>query len=164
MYLFSRLGAAEISTLWPFGYPLLVKNSFLPRTIRDWNDLPESLTFSAELSDDCLFKSTSFVKTRDLFSPVTAPGEGLPFWCFTSKIRFRNISSFYSLLALSLDNIVPVMMTYWFLFFSLLFYFISRILLHVIFFLSDIIWAYYLIFTALPLKVNPLKIRQIGTA
>ena len=28
------------------------KYGFFPQTIRDWNDLPESLIFSSELSDD----------------------------------------------------------------------------------------------------------------
>ena len=31
------------------------KNSFFPQTIRDWNDLPDSLISSAELSDECVF-------------------------------------------------------------------------------------------------------------
>ena len=45
--------------------------SFFPQTIRDWNDLPESL------SDDSVSKFTSL-------------GEGLSIWRFTSKLfRFR---------------------------------------------------------------------------
>ena len=40
------------------------KNSFFPRTIRDWNDLPDSLISSAELSDDCVSKFTSLVRAR----------------------------------------------------------------------------------------------------
>ena len=66
-----RLVLADISTPWPFRYPLVVKISIslasfpgqlsifskiwklrsLPQTIREWNDLTESLT-SSELSDD----------------------------------------------------------------------------------------------------------------
>ena len=64
--------------------------SFFPQTIRDWNDLPESLISSSELSDDSVSKFTSLVRARDLFPPVTAPGKGLSIWRFTSKLfRFR---------------------------------------------------------------------------
>ena len=41
------------------------KYSFFPQTIRDWNDLPESLISSSELSDDSVSKFTSLVRTRD---------------------------------------------------------------------------------------------------
>ena len=41
------------------------KYSFFPQTIRDWNDLPESLISSSELSDDSVAKFTSFVRARD---------------------------------------------------------------------------------------------------
>ena len=41
------------------------KYSFFPQTIRDWNDLPESLIFSSELSDDSVSKSASLVRARD---------------------------------------------------------------------------------------------------
>ena len=41
------------------------KYSFFPRTIRDWNDLPESLISSSELSDDSVSKFTSLVRARD---------------------------------------------------------------------------------------------------
>ena len=37
------------------------KKSFFPQTIRDWNDLPDSLITSAELLDDCVSKFTSLV-------------------------------------------------------------------------------------------------------
>ena len=40
------------------------KYSF-PQTIRDWNDLPESLISSSELSDDSISKFTSLVRVRD---------------------------------------------------------------------------------------------------
>ena len=39
--------------------------SFFPQTIRDWNDLPEFLISSAELSDDSVSKFTSLVRARD---------------------------------------------------------------------------------------------------
>ena len=39
--------------------------SFFPQTIRDWNDLPESLISSSELSDDRVSKFTSLVRARD---------------------------------------------------------------------------------------------------
>ena len=41
------------------------KYSFFPQTIRDWNDLPESLISSSELSDDIASKFTSLVRARD---------------------------------------------------------------------------------------------------
>ena len=45
------------------------KYSFFPPrlsvTIRDWNDLPESLISSSELSDDSVSKFTSLVRARD---------------------------------------------------------------------------------------------------
>ena len=40
------------------------KYSFFPQTIRDWNDLPESLISSSELSDDSISKFTSLVRAR----------------------------------------------------------------------------------------------------
>ena len=78
------------------------QHSFFPQTIRDWNDLPESLISSSELSDDSVSKFTSLVRARDKFPPVTAPGEGLSIWRFTSKLfrfrfRFRMISDFCNL-------------------------------------------------------------------
>ena len=39
--------------------------SFFPQTIRDWNDLPESLISSSELSDDSVSKFISLVRARD---------------------------------------------------------------------------------------------------
>ena len=38
--------------------------SFFPQTIRDCNDLPESLISSSELSDDSVSKFTSLVRAR----------------------------------------------------------------------------------------------------
>ena len=67
MTLFPRLGVAGISTPWPFRYPQPVKMSkysFFPQTIRDWNDLPESLFISSELSDDSVSKFTSLVRAK----------------------------------------------------------------------------------------------------
>ena len=40
-------------------------NSFFPQTIRDWNDLPDSLISSAEMSDDCVSRFASLVRARD---------------------------------------------------------------------------------------------------
>ena len=40
------------------------KYSLFPQTIRDWNDLPESLISSSELSDDSVSKFTSLVRAR----------------------------------------------------------------------------------------------------
>ena len=41
------------------------KCRFFPQTIRDWNDLPDSLISSAEMSDDCVSKFSSLVRARD---------------------------------------------------------------------------------------------------
>ena len=41
------------------------KSSFFPQTIRDWNDLPDSLLSSAEMPDDCVSKFASLVRARD---------------------------------------------------------------------------------------------------
>ena len=41
------------------------KSSFFPQTIRDWNDLPDSLISSAEMPDDCVSKFPSLVRARD---------------------------------------------------------------------------------------------------
>ena len=41
------------------------KYIFFPQIIRDWNDLPESLISSSELSDDSVSKFTSLVRARD---------------------------------------------------------------------------------------------------
>ena len=41
------------------------KYSFFFQTIRDWNDLPESLISSSELSDHSVSKFTSLVRARD---------------------------------------------------------------------------------------------------
>ena len=60
MTLFPRLGAAEISTLWPFRYPLLVKT---PIEIASSPEL--SGIGMTELSDDCVSKFTSLVRARD---------------------------------------------------------------------------------------------------
>ena len=41
------------------------KSSFFPQTIRDWNDLPDSLISSAEMSDECVSKFATLVRARD---------------------------------------------------------------------------------------------------
>ena len=41
------------------------KCSFFPQTIRDWNDLPDSLFSTAEMSDDCVSKFASLLPSRD---------------------------------------------------------------------------------------------------
>ena len=63
MTLFPRLGVAEISTPWPSKD--VYKYSFFPQTIRDWNDLPESLISFSELSDDSVSKFTSLLRARN---------------------------------------------------------------------------------------------------
>ena len=41
------------------------KSSFFPQTIRDWNDLPDFLISSAEMSDDCVSMFESLVRAWD---------------------------------------------------------------------------------------------------
>ena len=48
---------------------------FFPRTIWVWNDHPDSLISSAQVSGDCMSKFTSLVRAGNLFPPVTVPGE-----------------------------------------------------------------------------------------
>ena len=43
----------------------IYKDRFLPRTIRDWNALPESVIFSAEIANGSVAKFTSLVRARD---------------------------------------------------------------------------------------------------
>ena len=57
MTLSKRICVVEINTLWHFRYPQLPKKRtkvVFSQTIRDWNDLPDSLISSAEMSDDCV--------------------------------------------------------------------------------------------------------------
>ena len=56
------------------------KSSFFPQTIRDWNDLPDSLISSAEMSDDCVSKFSlhSCVQWTN-FPPYEPPGEIMSF-------------------------------------------------------------------------------------
>ena len=70
MTLFPRLGVAglnqhSLAFQIPSASKDVYKYSFLPQTIRDWNDLPESLISSSELSDDSVSKFTSLVRARD---------------------------------------------------------------------------------------------------
>ena len=51
------------------------KSSFFPQTIRDWNDLPDSLISSAEMSDDCVSKFATLVRSP----PSEPPGEIMSF-------------------------------------------------------------------------------------
>ena len=41
------------------------RSSFFPQTIRDWDDLPDSLISSAGMPDDCVSKFASLVRARD---------------------------------------------------------------------------------------------------
>ena len=43
----------------PFANTDAYKGSFFPQTIRDWNDLPDSLISSAEDAEDCVAEFTS---------------------------------------------------------------------------------------------------------
>ena len=58
-----KIGVLTIITPWHFSYLQQVQmpnNIFFPQTIRDWNELPDSL-----ISDDCVFIFTSLVRARD---------------------------------------------------------------------------------------------------
>ena len=48
------------------GHPC-TKGIFFPRTVRDWNAIPDSLILSAEDAEDCVAKFTSLVRARDKF-------------------------------------------------------------------------------------------------
>ena len=69
MTLSQRIGVVENQHSLAFQIPSdskeAYKSSFFPQTIRDWNDLPDSLISSAEMSDDCLSKFASLVRSRD---------------------------------------------------------------------------------------------------
>ena len=41
------------------------KGSFFPQTIKDWNALPNSLIFYAEVAEDCVAKFTSLMRVKD---------------------------------------------------------------------------------------------------
>ena len=49
------------------------KCSFFPQTIRDWNDLPDSLFSTAEMPDDYVSKFALLVRSRDYFLPQPNP-------------------------------------------------------------------------------------------
>ena len=49
------------------------KCSFFPQTIRDWNDLPDSLFSTTEMSDDSVSKFASLVCSVDSFLPHPNP-------------------------------------------------------------------------------------------
>ena len=75
-----KLGVVGINTPWHFRYLLQVQMPIYtvstpppPKTIRDWNELPDSLISSAELSDDCVSKFTSLVRARGLNPSGQAP-------------------------------------------------------------------------------------------
>ena len=87
MTLYPRLGAAGISTSWPFRYPQPVKISISKHVASS------PRLSGTELSDNTVSKFTSLVRAR-----VTAPGEGLSIWRFTSKLfRFRQAHRYFSL-------------------------------------------------------------------
>ena len=83
MTLSQRIGVVEINTL-AFQVPSANKankSSFFPQTINDWNDLPDSLISSAEMSDDSVSKFASLVRARDCF----------PSWC-TPLVKYCQFS------------------------------------------------------------------------
>ena len=44
-----------------------IQHELFPQTTRDWNDLPESLISSSELSDDSASKFTCLVRSNACF-------------------------------------------------------------------------------------------------
>ena len=53
------------------------KCNFFPQTIRDWNDLPDSLLSTAEImemSDDCVFKFSSLVRSSSPLDEIKYVG------------------------------------------------------------------------------------------
>ena len=86
MTLSQRLGVVEImsqSKAFRFRSASIeaYKCSFFPQTIRDWNDLPDSLFSTAEMSDDfvvCQSSLHSCVLGTN-FSPIRTPGEIMSF-------------------------------------------------------------------------------------
>ena len=68
MTLSPKIGVVGINTPWHLRYLQQVQMPIyivFPQTIRDWNELPDSLISSAEMSDDCVSKFTSVVRARD---------------------------------------------------------------------------------------------------
>ena len=65
-----RLGVVEIHCSHSKAFQLssasieAYKCSFFPQTIRDWNDLTDSLLSTAEMSDDCVSKFASLVRSN----------------------------------------------------------------------------------------------------
>ena len=68
MTLSPKIGVVEINTPWHFRYLQQVQMPIYivsPQTVRDWNELPDSLISSAEMSDDCVSKFNYLVRARD---------------------------------------------------------------------------------------------------
>ena len=68
MTLSPKVGVVGIKTPWHFRCLQQVQMPIyivFPRTIRDWNELPDSLISSAEVSGDCVSKFASLVRARD---------------------------------------------------------------------------------------------------
>ena len=68
MTLSPKIGVVGINTPWHFRYLQQVQMPIyivFPQTIRDWNELPDSLISSAEVSDDHVSKFTSLLGAWD---------------------------------------------------------------------------------------------------
>ena len=92
----------EINTLWHFRFQLAKKRTKVVSFHRVWNDLPDFLVSSAEMSDDCLSNFTSLVRARDWFPSWRTPGKVLSVWKVTSKpfrFRFRDLCVIRSITA-----------------------------------------------------------------
>ena len=73
MTLSPKIGVVGINTPWHFRYLQQVQMliyTVSPQTMSDWNELPDSLISSAEMSDDCVSKFTSLVRARGKSPPV----------------------------------------------------------------------------------------------
>ena len=77
MNLFRRIGNAEINTYFRYAqlakqhtqvvpfHKEVYKSSFFPQTIRDWNDLLDSLISFAEMPGDCVCMFAFLVRIMD---------------------------------------------------------------------------------------------------
>ena len=69
------------------------KSSFFPQAIRDWNDLPDSLISSAEMSDDCCVQVRFTRAFKGLISPPSEPpGEIMSFG--VSPVNYSELPMF----------------------------------------------------------------------
>ena len=66
----SHILSTQNSSVFAYEIPSASTNAYLHscfslQTIRDWNNLPDSLISSAEMPGDCVSKFTSLVRAQD---------------------------------------------------------------------------------------------------